>query len=727
MKKLKIVLAIVSTFCMVLTACKDNQLLQAAGNGEKAYISFSDVGLSRASSGMPDYFFQTEELEESDVTNLVFKAINSSAEAVIDLSFKPDEENEKTAIEVFKSYVFELEPDSYTFTVDIYALDITSTESSSPVMTGSIQNLSVKAGNTYNLPFTAKYTQFSDLQIKYYWEPDIIGDFEKNHIGFVQIGLFSMDDLTSPIEGTVQNCVPFFDEESGTYSVTYTKTHIPRKNYFLKAFCYLSYDSENEEPIELLGQFQSYVTVYGYRINDERHITSSEYGKRYPINYDLKGGIWGEEDAWHKHVDTFDPDIQKQLTSTGLVYADVTIDGKEIPWRPHTSWYDSKTDEAVSITPLITEDGTYQGGEYNVYAKWNLHYRFKYNLEETDGSYSAYSNVGDTSTAIKKWSCDEVITDEDEFNSLLYEIADTDFNSDDLPAGYENCTEDYVSWDIGNISGSLYVFIYYKCNRINVTNTYIFNAKDDDESFQNELTLTGKYGTQIDYDTDFSVPEYTGYKFTGWQKKNENGVFEPCDLPLTFDSEAATYYAVYEPTTSSGITINPEESNTKDYAKFVSLSSSESLYFDEMNYTYGDDDMVQQYRCPALIITADTSNLELPNDATVSSYKWFVEGNYYPSFFGKYEITDENLEPASASLHYEGETVRTRFTLTPKVEPEDEDCDMDYSGKTLYLDIEDIDSDTKIDVTLMFEVGGKSYSVSLTLMIPEKLNWLPSY
>ena len=436
MKKQKIILAIVSTFCMVLTACKDNQLLQAAGNGEKAYISFSDVGLSRASSGMPDFFFQTEELKESDVTDLVFKVIDSSSTAVIDLSFKPDAENGKNAIEVFKSHLFELDPDTYTFSIDIYALDITSTETTYPVMTGSLTKL-IESGKTYNLSFTANYTEYSDLQIKYYWEPDVIGDFEKNHIGFVQIGLFDTEDLEQPIEDTIQNCYPTFDEESETYSVTYTKTHLPRNNYFLKALCYLSYDSENEEPIDLLGQFQSYVTVYGYRIDDERHITSAEYGKRYPINYDLKGGIWGEEDAWHKHVDTFDPYIQKQLTSTGLAHADVTIDGKEIPWRPHTSWYDSKTDEAVSITPLITEDGTYQGGEYNVYAKWNLHYRFKYNLEETDGSYSAYSNVGDTySTAIKKWSCDEVITDEDEFNALIKDIADDNFNVEDFPCGY---------------------------------------------------------------------------------------------------------------------------------------------------------------------------------------------------------------------------------------------------------------------------------------------------
>lgn len=690
MKKQKIILAIVSTFCMVLTACKDNQLLQAAGNGEKAYISFSDVGLSRASSGMPDYFFQTEELEESDVTNLVFKAINSSAEAVIDLSFKPDEENEKTAIEVFKSYVFELEPDSYTFTVDIYALDITLTDSSSPVMTGSIQNISVEAGKTYNLPFVAQYTQFGDLQIKYYWEPDIIGDFEKNHIGFVQIGLFDMEDSESPIEDTVQNCVPFFDEESGTYSVTYTKTHIPRNNYFLKAFYYLSYDSENEEPVELLGQFQSYVTVYGYRIVDERHITSAEYGKRYPITYDLKGGSWGEN-VENTLVDTFNPFVQKKLTSAAMAHADVTIEGKQIPWVADSFWYESETNQPVIKTPLITEHSFYQGGEYNVYAKWILHYRFEYNLEQVDGSYEAYSNVSDASGAME-WFCDEVITDEDDFISLLYEIADTDFNSDDLPAGYENCTEDYVSWDIGNISGSLYVFIYYKCNRINVTNTYIFNAKDDDESFQNELTLTGKYGTQIDYDTEFTVPEYTGYKFTGWQKKNDKGVFEPCDLPLTFDSESATYYAVYEPTASSGITINPEESNTIDYAKFVSLSDSEA----RRNVSFEFDG--QSYGGQKVIRTIALDDSALPEELSISSCTWYVNGNHYPSLFGLCETTDENLNIES----------------------------FDTSGKTLYIDTEGLrdignPAGTKIDITLIFTVGDMDYSINLTIIMNTRI------
>ena len=690
MKKQKIILAIVSTFCMVLTACKDNQLLQAAGNGEKAYISFSDVGLSRASSGMPDFFFQTEELKESDVTDLVFKVIDSSSTAVIDLSFKPDAENGKNAIEVFKSHLFELDPDTYTFSIDIYALDITSTETTYPVMTGSLTKL-IESGKTYNLSFTANYTEYSDLQIKYYWEPDVIGDFEKNHIGFVQIGLFDTEDLEQPIEDTIQNCYPTFDEESETYSVTYTKTHLPRNNYFLKALCYLSYDSENEEPIDLLGQFQSYVTVYGYRIDDERHITSAEYGKRYPINYDLKGGIWGEEDAWHKHVDTFDPYIQKQLTSTGLAHADVTIDGKEIPWRPHTSWYDSKTDEAVSITPLITEDGTYQGGEYNVYAKWNLHYRFKYNLEETDGSYSAYSNVGDTySTAIKKWSCDEVITDEDEFNALIKDIADDNFNVEDFPAGYEKCTEDYVSWDIGNISGSLYVFIYYKCNRKEFTNTYICNAKDDDEDFQNELTLTGKYGTQIDYDTEFTVPEYTGYKFTGWQKKNENDEFESCELPTTFASENATYYAVYEPVSTSGIDIDPEQTNTIDYAKFISCSDNESKT--NLSFDIGEEPYSKS-QCTVRTITLDLS--ELPADVTISSYTWYVNGEYYKSLFNICETTDENL-------------VADGF---------------DKSGKSLYLDIDelrnDIETGALFDVTVIITIDGMDYSVSFTLRMNE--------
>ena len=688
MKKLKIVLAIVSTFCMVLTACKDNLLLQAAGNGEKAYVSFSDVGLSRASASMPDYFVQTEELKESDVTDLVFKAINSSDEAVIDLSFKPDNENAKTAIEVFKSYVFELEPDSYTFTVDIYALDITSTETSDPVLTGSLTK-EIEAGKTYNLPFVAQYSQFSDLQIKYYWEPDKIGDFEKNHIGFVQIGLFDLNNSETPIEGTVQNCEPFFDEKSGIYSVTYSKTNIPRNNYFLKAICYVSYDSEYEEPIDKLGMFQSYVSVYGYRIVDERHITLEEYEKRYPINYDLKGGIWGEEDAWHSRVDTFNPYKQGNLTSTGLAYADVTIDGKEIPWRPHTSWYDSKTDEAVSITPLITEDGTYQGGEYNVYAKWNLPYRFKYNLEETDGSYSAYSNVGDTySTAIKKWSCDEVITDEDEFNLLIKDIADDNFNVEDFPAGYEKCTEDYVSWDIGNISGSLYVFIYYKCNRINVTNTYIFNAKDDDESFQNELALTGKYGTQIDYNTEFTVPEYTGYKFTGWKKANDKGDLEDCELPETFDTEAATYYAVYEPVTSSGITINPEQSGTVDYAKFVSLSDSESrrsISYEIGGEEYGDTKVIRS------IVLDDSA---LPEGVSISSCTWYVNGNHYASLLNLYETTDETLTTES----------------------------FDTSGKTLYIDTDALRNNgnpagAKIDITLIFTVGDIAYSISLTIIM----------
>lgn len=682
----KIILAIVSTFCMLLTACKDDLHLQSASsNGKKACISFSDVGFSRASSVMPDYFFQTDELKESDVTDFVFKAINSSDDAVIDLSFKPDAEKGKNAIEVFKSHLFELEPDTYTFTIDIYALDVTSTETADPVLTGSLTKL-IEAGKTYNLSFTANYTEYSDLQIKYYWEPESLGDVTKNHIGYVEMLLFPFDDLENPVEGGVQSGIPLYDDKSGTYSVTFSKTRLPRNKYFLNAYCYASYDEEEESGVDLLGRFHSYVDVYGYRIVDERHIDSEEYDKIYSITYDLKGGIWGEEDAWHSRVDTFNPLKQTQLTYTGLAQTDVSIDGKQIPWSAHSSWYDSESDEAVSLTPLKTKDSAYQGGDYSVYAKWNLPYRFMYNLEETDSSYSAYSNVGDTySTARKNWSCDEVITDEDEFNSLIKDIADANYNEDDYPAGYEKCTEDYVSWDIGNISGSLYVFVYYKCNRKEFTNTYICNAKDDDEDFQTQLTLTGKYGFDIDYDTDFNLPEYTGYKLTGWKKLNDKGDFESCELPTVFDSENATYYAVYEPLSTSGIDINPEQTTASDYAKFISCTDNETKT--NISFEVGVESYSKS-QCTLRTVTLDLS--ELPSDVTISSYTWYVNGDYYKSLLNICETSDENLLADG----------------------------FDKSGKSLYMDIDELRADipagTLFDVTVIITVEGVDYSTSFT-------------
>ena len=157
-------------------------------------------------------------------------------------------------------------------------------------------------------------------------------------------------------------------------------------------------------------------------------------------------------------------------------------------------------------------------------------------------------------------------------------------------------------------------------------------------------------------------------------------------MPETFDTEAATYYAVYEPVTSSGITINPEQSGTVDYAKFVSLSDSESrrsISYEIGGEEYGDTKVIRS-------IALDDS--ALPEGVSISSCTWYVNGNHYASLLNLYETTDETLTTES----------------------------FDTSGKTLYIDTDALRNNgnpagTKIDITLIFTVGDMDYSINLTI------------
>ncbi len=558
MKEKNTYIFIISILCFMTLACKNNLFtIEKESNSNKAYVSFSDTGIGRAADNAPD-FFQSENLDEESVTKVVFIAKTSNDEKIINKEFTPDIENKRNAVEVFKKQLFEFDEGTYDFSADFYALDVTSKESEYPVLTASIQNQELLAGNSYHIPLEAHYLEYGDIQIKYYWEPDITNDEPTEQIKYVEMSLFALNNLDEPVEASEENVEVVYDENSDTYSVTYLKLHVPCGDYFLKALLYNSYEEEDGEKygVDRLGIIQSFVKNSGNKIVDERFIKFEEYDKLYSIHYDLRGGSWNEEDAWHKYVNTFNPLIQKNLTSASLASGISKIENsegqlKDIQWKM-TSWYEVQSDKAVTLTPLLIQDenNNYTGGDYYLYAKWSLPYCYVYSLENLDGTYEEYYPE-QIRERRKECPQEELITKKADFEEFISNIATDDFNEEELQPGFEKCTEDFATWDIYNYLGSLIVKVAYKCNRKTVTNTYICNAKEDDANFQNTIEKTGKYGAEI---STVEPVEYEGYNFICWEKEVSENTFENCELPSEFGTDDAVYYAVYEKKTypSSG-------------------------------------------------------------------------------------------------------------------------------------------------------------------------------
>ena len=295
---------IISILCFITLACKNNLFTnEKEADSNKAYVSFTNNGIGRAAHNAPD-FFQSEELEMRSVTKVVFKAISAEGKEILKKEFEPDFKYKQNAVDVFVSQYFELDEGTYTFTADFYALDITSEESKYPVLTASIQNQNIEAGKTYYLPFVAHYVEFGDIQIKYYWEADTTNKEVTEQINYVEMALFTIDNLEEPVEGSEEFIEVSYDEYDEVYYATYSKLHVPCGEYFLKVILYNSFDEDGDEKygVDRLGVLQSFVLNRGNKVVDERFINFDEYDKIYSIHYDLRGGSWNEEDSWHKYV-----------------------------------------------------------------------------------------------------------------------------------------------------------------------------------------------------------------------------------------------------------------------------------------------------------------------------------------------------------------------------------------------------------------------------------------
>ncbi|MBO4639762.1 MAG: InlB B-repeat-containing protein [Treponema sp.] len=233
-------------------------------------------------------------------------------------------------------------------------------------------------------------------------------------------------------------------------------------------------------------------------------------------------------------------------------------------------------------------------------------------------------------------------------------------------------------------------------------------ASQDDFTFATGATFVNKYSRNSE---TINLPNLTlsGYVFKGWYDDSGNKIEGWTSAnPKTGD---LVLYARWEALATPGIDIDMEQSGTIDLTKDIQLSDSSASDSMDFKYNFGSN---QTYHKATLLVTADTSNV---TGITISSYKWYVNGVYYPSFINVTETTDNSLTITSATKN------GTTYSV-------------DTSGKTLYLDIPSlIDDDdygiinygTKINVTLVITVEEtigntieeKDYSISNVYTLTE--------
>ena len=529
----KIINFIIFTCLFGLFIGCDNLVNKPVQKGQ-ATISISGVSCNSKEA------FSPEDINENDITKaeLIIENIDNpdSPEITETLSFLPVTENQvietetgtatvvqikESAISVLRSQLLSLDEGTYNFYLNLYVLDLDSQERRT--QSDKIENLTLEAGKTYPLAFSTKYVDKGDLCITYKW----IADDEDNRIGSVKMGLISFPDREeiNDSEGNplypLEECEITFDAENSIGSATYRKNDIENNNYFLIIQLYDNPQNEYTEP-ELVNTYQDFVSIYGYKTVNERTLSLDEYNQNYYIYYDLHGGEFKED---YEAPKSFSPNnITCQLPVSS------NFNQKKFG-ESSTNWYFAgwfEKDENGNETKIeAIELGTAR--DVTLHAKWGLTCNYGTALEAVadDGSYDYYNQES------VNIIFDDIIT-EDDFDEYAAQIAaEHKYKTDNIPEGFSEVENGAVWSQEGALS------VYQKYDRIEVTNTYICNADDDNAQ---TITKTGKYGTPTGF-SNSDIPSYEGYRFRTW---TDEGGDEIDEVPEAFGSYDRTFNAVYD-------------------------------------------------------------------------------------------------------------------------------------------------------------------------------------
>ncbi len=529
----KIINFIIFTCLFGLFIGCDNLVNKPVQKGQ-ATISISGVSCNSKEA------FSPEDINENDITKaeLIIENIDNpdSPEITETLSFLPVTENQvietetgtatvvqikESAISVLRSQLLSLDEGTYNFYLNLYVLDLDSQERRT--QSDKIENLTLEAGKTYPLAFSTKYVDKGDLCITYKW----ITDGEDNRIGSVKMGLISFPDgeEINDLEGNplypLENCEVSFDAENSIGSATYRKNDIKNNNYFLIIQLYDNPQNEYTEP-ELVNTYQDFVSIYGYKTVNERTLSLDEYNQNYYIYYDLHGGEFKEG---YEAPKSFSPNNITCQLPVSIKFNQKKFGESSTNWY-FAGWFEK--DENGNETKIeAIELGTAR--DVTLHAKWGLTCNYGTALESVadDGSYD-YENLESVNIIF-----DDIIT-EDDFDEYASQIAaEHKYKTDNIPEGFSEVENGAVWSQKGLLS------VYQKYDRIEVTNTYICNADDDNAQ---TITKTGKYGTPTGF-SNSDIPSYEGYRFRTW---TDEGGDEIDEVPEAFGSYDRTFNAVYD-------------------------------------------------------------------------------------------------------------------------------------------------------------------------------------
>ena len=529
----KIINFIIFTCLFGLFIGCDNLVNKPVQKGQ-ATISISGVSCNSKEA------FSPEDINENDITKaeLIIENIDNpdSPEITETLSFLPVTENQvietetgiatvlqikESAISVLRSQLLSLDEGTYNFYLNLYVLDLDSQERRT--QSDKIENLTLEAGKTYPLAFSTKYVDKGDLCITYKW----ITDGEDNRIGSVKMGLISFPDgeEINDLEGNplypLENCEVSFDSENSIGSATYRKNDIKNNNYFLIIQLYDNPQNEYTEP-ELVNTYQDFVSIYGYKTVNERTLSLDEYNQNYYIYYDLHGGEFKEG---YEAPKSFSPNNITCQLPVSIKFNQKKFGESSTNWY-FAGWFEK--DENGNETKIeAIELGTAR--DVTLHAKWGLTCNYGTALESVadNGSYD-YENLESVNIIF-----DDIIT-EDDFDEYAAQIAaEHKYKTDNIPEGFSEVENGAVWSQEGLLS------VYQKYDRIEVTNTYICNADDDNAQ---TITKTGKYGTPTGF-SNSDIPSYEGYRFRTW---TDEGGDEIDEVPEAFGSYDRTFNAVYD-------------------------------------------------------------------------------------------------------------------------------------------------------------------------------------
>ena len=529
----KIINFIIFTCLFGLFIGCDNLVNKPVQKGQ-ATISISGVSCNSKEA------FSPEDINENDITKaeLIIENIDNpdSPEITETLSFLPVTENQvietetgtatvvqikESAISVLRSQLLSLDEGTYNFYLNLYVLDLDSQERRT--QSDKIENLTLEAGKTYPLAFSTKYVDKGDLCITYKW----ITDGEDNRIGSVKMGLISFPDgeEIKDSEGNplypLEECEITFDAENSIGSATYRKNDIKNNNYFLIIQLYDNPQNEYTEP-ELVNTYQDFVSIYGYKTVNERTLSLDEYNQNYYIYYDLHGGEFKEG---YEAPKSFSPNNITCQLPVSIKFNQKKFGESSTNWY-FAGWFEK--DENGNETKIeAIELGTAR--DVTLHAKWGLTCNYGTALEAVadDGSYD-YENLESVNIIF-----DDIIT-EDDFDEYASQIAaEHKYKTDNIPEGFSEVENGAVWSQKGLLS------VYQKYDRIEVTNTYICNADDDNAQ---TITKTGKYGTPTGF-SNSDIPSYEGYRFRTW---TDEGGDEIDEVPEAFGSYDRTFNAVYD-------------------------------------------------------------------------------------------------------------------------------------------------------------------------------------